>query len=772
MIKCDRSIFSMRITNLRRISKVYIKILALFLSIIIAVGVFLGLSNSWYSNQNETSFKDQIEHNMSVASKKVISAWESIYTACYSAMETPIFYEHLLPQSLLTIENRLYQRYLSTHLNQMKLQLGPIVDSIFIFLDEDRIIYDNGIAQSNVFFTDIASYETYKKSFWMEALHKKKNSYFLLDDDKYTSIKVNDVHHVIPLVYVTSNQGHRCIFCINLSCNAILQQYYENAVFSKSQFIAFNNNTIIANNSELEVKVDDIRDDSQYSSKYDKYYVNISDLSLLGWKIACFTPKSEFLNLNRFFRFNAIALLLLFLIIGTGIAVIFSKIIYNPIRQVRKRISEFSDSYYWENNEFEYIENKIKNLATDREEYINKSKNFAQRYINQELISLIENNQINEAEYLRQQLNENYLTLGNNYRCINIKFDFSESVVYPTHSKIIANFQSIISQNLAYVKSAIPLIYHNSMVVFIVNEISADQPREISRICKELIDSLNNDDDSYSVRIGIGGIQNDILKIQDSFLQANTALLSLLPDENNQIMEYSETWTGQHNYDRKIISNAILSRDIEKIQAVLEDEIYAIKKEKVEYPVACAIIDDIYDFCEEIMSAMRVEIGVYSARRIEKIDYITILLSYEIDITPILAHIIKTIGSLKVVDSSKKDETAKVIKDYIDQNFCKEVSLDIISDSINVTAKYISRVFKNEYGMNLIDYLQYRRVEKIKELLLTNMSLERIASSVGINNRTTFTRTFRKVTGLSPGEYRKYHNLSSGNNHTTLPEDA
>ena len=64
-------------------------------------------------------------------------------------------------------------------------------------------------------------------------------------------------------------------------------------------------------------------------------------------------------------------------------------------------------------------------------------------------------------------------------------------------------------------------------------------------------------------------------------------------------------------------------------------------------------------------------------------------------------------------------------------------------------------------GVNLSDYLVFVRVEKMKELLLTDLPLEKVAESVGIFNRTTFTRTFRKLEGVTPGEYRAAHRAPS-----------
>jgi two-component system response regulator YesN len=67
-------------------------------------------------------------------------------------------------------------------------------------------------------------------------------------------------------------------------------------------------------------------------------------------------------------------------------------------------------------------------------------------------------------------------------------------------------------------------------------------------------------------------------------------------------------------------------------------------------------------------------------------------------------------------------------------------------------------VFKKETGMSISDYLQQTRIEYAKELLLnTDQSVSEIANASGYSNLSYFSAIFKKITGTSPGEYRKLH---------------
>ena len=115
-------------------------------------------------------------------------------------------------------------------------------------------------------------------------------------------------------------------------------------------------------------------------------------------------------------------------------------------------------------------------------------------------------------------------------------------------------------------------------------------------------------------------------------------------------------------------------------------------------------------------------------------------------------HIIDLSG---IQFNSRQGNLVSMIMQYIDENYMKDLSLELIADEMGVTAKYVSRVFKENAGMLLTDYINEIRINKAKELLRdTVMKVQDIGQQVGIDNRTTFLRVFKKVEGVSPTEYR------------------
>ncbi|MCD9022493.1 AraC family transcriptional regulator [Cohnella silvisoli] len=96
------------------------------------------------------------------------------------------------------------------------------------------------------------------------------------------------------------------------------------------------------------------------------------------------------------------------------------------------------------------------------------------------------------------------------------------------------------------------------------------------------------------------------------------------------------------------------------------------------------------------------------------------------------------------------------IKDYIDQNYTREIPLSEIANRLYISPHYLSHIFKEETGNSPINYLIQRRVgEAMRLLLTTSMTVQEIASEVGYDNANYFSMVFKKATGTSPSLFRK-----------------
>ncbi|CQR54389.1 response regulator transcription factor [Paenibacillus riograndensis] len=110
------------------------------------------------------------------------------------------------------------------------------------------------------------------------------------------------------------------------------------------------------------------------------------------------------------------------------------------------------------------------------------------------------------------------------------------------------------------------------------------------------------------------------------------------------------------------------------------------------------------------------------------------------------------IGQRKFKNKLKLDE----VRLYIDGHFAEAVTLDGLARAFFVSKEYLSKVFKQEYGCNVTDYILGLRMEKAKEWLADeNIPIKTVAELAGYEDVGYFYRVFKKHYGVAPGEMRK-----------------
>ncbi|MCD9025522.1 AraC family transcriptional regulator [Cohnella silvisoli] len=93
---------------------------------------------------------------------------------------------------------------------------------------------------------------------------------------------------------------------------------------------------------------------------------------------------------------------------------------------------------------------------------------------------------------------------------------------------------------------------------------------------------------------------------------------------------------------------------------------------------------------------------------------------------------------------------------YIAQHPNRDLGLSALAQQSSVTGAHFSRVFKQLTGMNVTDYVNAKRIAQAKELLLeTDESIGLIADRCGFESLPHFHRIFKRMTGLTPGVYRR-----------------
>ena len=110
---------------------------------------------------------------------------------------------------------------------------------------------------------------------------------------------------------------------------------------------------------------------------------------------------------------------------------------------------------------------------------------------------------------------------------------------------------------------------------------------------------------------------------------------------------------------------------------------------------------------------------------------------------------------LRSGEESREEKHYTRLTDYIRKEYMNDISLDSASEALDMSPSYIGLVFRKVGGTSFLKYLTDIRMEETKRLLTTTeLTLREIGQQVGIENQNTLIRTFKKATGVTPGQYR------------------
>lgn len=273
----------------------------------------------------------------------------------------------------------------------------------------------------------------------------------------------------------------------------------------------------------------------------------------------------------------------------------------------------------------------------------------------------------------------------------------------------------------------------------------------------EKLKAFFDDNFGFEISVALGSYEKGTVGIRESYINAQDTIVYKAVFGSNDILQYSEICDRENKYyfsadDLKLLTNYIRFKNselaIKFIDEIFEDNIY-IKRISYKYirillfEIVITIqksIEDLNEYTEirnnEIFKILQ------SHENLEK---------FKEDIMLLVENVCKT-GS----DNSSENEVCKRIVEYINHNYANSnLSNDDIADYCGLSKSYLSTIFKREKKENLVSYITKFRVEKSKELLVSELNISDVAQQSGFVNSNTYIRAFKKYEGVTPGMWRK-----------------
>jgi AraC-like DNA-binding protein len=131
------------------------------------------------------------------------------------------------------------------------------------------------------------------------------------------------------------------------------------------------------------------------------------------------------------------------------------------------------------------------------------------------------------------------------------------------------------------------------------------------------------------------------------------------------------------------------------------------------------------------------------------------VLECEARFTWTLAQLIKQYADIRADEQrlGKEQKAIRRARHYIDENFAQGISLGQLAEHVSLSPYYLLRVFRAEIGMPPYTYLESVRIRQAQRFIEAGQPLAEVAFAVGFSSQSHFTRHFKQIIGVTPGQY-------------------
>lgn len=259
--------------------------------------------------------------------------------------------------------------------------------------------------------------------------------------------------------------------------------------------------------------------------------------------------------------------------------------------------------------------------------------------------------------------------------------------------------------------------------------------------------------------LAIGGTVDSARQLTLSLQQARMALAERLVEGTARLLETSQSGSGiriQQVVDKynRMMDYAVDALSIEEADKALDELIAAVKQTD-------GVLGS--DLFELVITAGRAfDLRINSGRKSELLtgfeQQCELCISAQNLYDCIRAFQTEQIELLLRNHESETIRPIRLAKQYVQQNFSRQITLEDVCADIGFSVSYFSTIFKKETGEGFSKYLTRVRIEQAKLLLQeTTASVADICEQVGYSDLKHFTGTFKKATSLNPGQYRKLY---------------
>lgn len=493
-----------------------------------------------------------------------------------------------------------------------------------------------------------------------------------------------------------------------------------------------------------------------------------------GWRLVSQTPLTNIYEKLSYIGWITLGFCVLLSIIGIAISYWLSRKMYDPIKQLMERTRAYMEELSLDNslqhtNELSLVSDVLKTA-------IGKKKMLDQLFLKQtpamqdRFAMALLNHRLTDIRDIKEEIELYDLGLSmRGYVVIVVEMDYAAELAQRFSKKdlnlyqfAIANIISELMQIQTHYRFIITDVseHQQAVIINVFDMMEAEELRELAQHMQSVISELLK----LSVSIGIGSVYLDITQSHISYQEALQVLKSKLLHGAKSVLLYELNEIQIQEQDRiyypllqteKQITNNLKAGNTEEVLSILE-------KLKTEITQKQLQSESVYMAYNRVLEAS-IEALLEHNGHPRQLFGPDIILYRELAKRETIDHIHQWISGIVAQittfiqeQDNKNNKTVEKVVAYINTHYQTDLSIEMIAIGVGFNSSYLSRIFKQHMGQTILEYLTLKRMEESKKLLMdTTMNLNDISMVVGYNNVNSYIRFFKKIEGITPGEYRK-----------------
>ncbi|MGG1518186.1 AraC family transcriptional regulator [Paenibacillus oryzisoli] len=763
-------------------NRLFFKILLYFISLLIPI-VIIGIIA--YFNADQIMKKDTSEKlidNLRASSKTMDIYLSMAQSTNNSLLLSETIQQFLRPYPLLTDEEKVKMPSILRAIAGNRNPISHFVDSIFIYVDDQRVYLSDGVADFDVFFDKFYKFDEYNKDFWRQRL-TQSSLFELLKPTRVVNADMNTTREVVPSITTQYLSGHLATMVTTISIPTIKATLQNNSIFMTTDYMVLDkDNNIILQTSGLEDNakrdimgwVPPEKSGSRAVENGEEPSWMVQTTSDYGWRYVSITPVHSFNQESSSILNLIIWICISLLVISVAFSFIFSFRLYNPIKNIRDILQKNDNADEWQmetrrSGELQMIGNSVNHLIKRHMDDNIKISTFSDEILEQFFTNLLKGYRGPQPYSVHTILNEIDFQTGSYLCCcfiIEFKDRFYHEIVEADRLLILEKMKRLLSGIMKKYVNCYLTEYEPNLYVCMVNLKGDDEREQLDQGLEMVRTTFAYDMIYCELIIGLGKTYEKIEEFSKSYSDAITAIDKRTEASKMNILDANHFEIEQNYYysflDENKIVNALKSGDVEGVKSELEGIIALNKSRGVSFHYLGALLVEFFNTGNRYITDKK--LSVYDF--LDTNEHVSLsqkeLLPSEFDgrLKLIFEFYDKIIAKTFSKPESKSGALVSFITDYIEKHYEQDLYLEVIANEIGLSAKYVSRIFKESTGTNISDYISIVRIAKARDLLVnTDMKISDIADKIGIFSRTTFLRLFKKYEGISPNEYRSAHGI-------------